>query len=268
LKLEIHQIFYKEEQRSLLSPAFLPYDNSQARPPNNFEFDVFMSNYNGGKIQADLTGFVSWKFEQKTGISGLDFKNFILNNPGYDIYFINPFPHLARFRNVWTQGDHFHPELTALTQSLLKKSGYQINLGSIVNRMDTLCYCNYWVGSQRFWRRYIEFIQPLYHYLNHQLSSAEQARLYQQADAKIRAPYPPFIFERLFSTFLALNLDLKSAPYAYTDEQLRQKGPRHFKLLKAMHDSIQQNQKMTYDFYQVALNLSTFGAEILMNWAA
>ena len=145
MKIEVNQIYYKEEQKVELLHKFRPYNNIDVPPPHNFEYSVIISYYLSGKISADLTGFVSWKFNQKTYIDDDTFLNFIRKNPGKDVYFINPFPDQVRFKNVWIQGEKFHPELINLTSDILRKSGYKIDLRSFENKFDTLCYCNYWV---------------------------------------------------------------------------------------------------------------------------
>lgn len=259
MEIKIHQIFYKEEQRPHLDPAFIPYDNSGSRPPHNFEYSVFVTNFMQGRIQEALTGFVSWKFNQKTGVTGKDFMGFIESHPGYDVYFINPFPDQSCFRNVWEQGDHFHPRLTEITRELLTKAGYRIDLKSFDNRMDSLCYCNYWVGTPEFWRKYMDFIRPLYKYITEKATSEELEILNVKADKLIEAPYPPFIFERMFSTFLALNPGIRRCPYEYDSSQLKKKYPKISGLLESMRDASRDRKTILYHFNRRLLYFRLYG---------
>jgi hypothetical protein len=206
-----------------------------------------------------MTGFISWKFNQKTGITGQDFKTFILSNPGFDAYFINPFPHQACFKNVWKQGDYFHPRLSQITDNLLKNAGYQLELFSFENRMDTLCYCNYWVGSPLFWSRYIAFILPLYNYINERATKEELEAINVKADRVIAAPYTPFIFERMFSTFLATNPDLKAYSFSYTPKLLEKKYRKISKRLIAMQKALQERNSLFYTVQRLALYFRLYG---------
>lgn len=259
MNVKVYQIYYKEEQRPLLQPEFIPYDNSGAKPPHNFEYSVFISNFRNGRISADLTGFLSWKFKQKTGITGETFLDFISRNPGHDVYFINPFPDQACFGSVWEQGDKFHPNLLDITQDLLNRSGYKIDLRSISNQINTLCYCNYWVGSKAFWARYIDFILPLHEYIQNQATANELEILNSNADSKIQAPYHPFIFERLFSTFLSLNPDIRVCHYEYSPDFLNKKYPRFSGLLVKLFQAARSKQTLIYSCTRRLLYFRMYG---------
>ena len=88
---QIYQIFYKTEQRPHLEKDFIPYDNTANPRPEWCEYYVFREAYNKGLCSCGPTGFLSWKFHEKTGLNGQAFHKLIKENPGYDVYFINPF---------------------------------------------------------------------------------------------------------------------------------------------------------------------------------
>src|SRR5687768_6265192 len=114
-RILIKQIHYRADQRSELDPAFEPFDNSRPAMPGRFETGVFISEFPHIDFdQVDYVGYLSWKFNQKTHLSGRRFIEFIKANPGYDVYFINPFPEAEVFRSVWEQGEVFHPGLHTL----------------------------------------------------------------------------------------------------------------------------------------------------------
>lgn len=202
--IKISQIYYAQEQLAHLDEAFVPYDNSTPSRDGEFEMGVLQDNFlEKNHLNTDLTGFVSWKFREKTGLPGNFFIDFIQQNPGYDVYFINPFPAEIRFKNVWFQGDACHANVMQFTQSLLDKLNYQLQLSEFINGIETLAYCNYWVANADFWERYMGFLQPLYHYICNDLTVEEQRFMDNRADSLIDAHYFPFIFERMFSTYLA-----------------------------------------------------------------
>lgn len=207
---EVNQIYYARSQRSKLEPSFIPYFNKENLHPEWREYHVFRTEYNQGSCAHGLTGFVSWKFGDKTGVSGTRFCEWIQTNPGYDVYFVNPFPHELRFKSVWEQGDACHPGITSIAQSLFDRVRYQTDLASLVMDETTTAYSNFWVGTPVFWRKYMEFCEPLYHLIMYGVSEEERRRLFSRADRIIDSSYVPFIFERLFSTLLTTQSDIAS----------------------------------------------------------
>ncbi|MEI7780480.1 MAG: hypothetical protein WCJ18_00970 [Planctomycetota bacterium] len=205
----IHQIYYDPPQRELLDPAFLPYSNVSNERPEWREYHIFRKEYLAGSCDQGITGFVSWKFGQKTGISGAQFRDWIERLPGYDVYFVNPFP-LPQFRNVWCHGDLCHPGITEISQMLFHRVGLRTDLASL--RMDRrhTAYCNYWAATPQFWDRYMAFCEPLHDLIEHRLEPAVRARLMQRADAVTEAPYIPYIFERLFSTLICIDQRIRA----------------------------------------------------------
>jgi len=199
MRIDIYQIYYKQEQRRHLDSSFIPFNNEGMNYPENFEYAVFFKVFEATNwLKTDLLGTVSWKFKSKTSRDAKDFYQFIEDNPGYDVYFINPFPELSIYRNVWEQGELFHSNMTEIVSRLLKECGYPKEILEIETPPNLTAYCNYWVANKRFWDEYVEFIRPIW---NRILTDRE---VQASADPNINAPYTPFIFERLFSTFLAL----------------------------------------------------------------
>lgn len=210
--ISIYQIYYQPKHRWLLDPAFIPYDNAAALAPFCYEFDVFKRFYETGlHLQQDMLGALSWKFKEKTGLQGSVFVDFIQKNPRYDVYFVNPYLKLCRFPNVWIQGEKCHPRFIEFTQEILNQVGYNIDLQKVRNTVETTAFCNYWVGNAVFWQKYMTFTLPVYQYILYDSPpDLRQVILYQRACKKIRAPYLPFIFERLFSLLLAVDPSIKS----------------------------------------------------------
>lgn len=208
----IFQIFYLPAQADQLEPDFIPYANVENPRPEWCEYFVFRKEYHAGTCAGGITGFMSWKFRQKTGLSGTAFRGWIDEHPGYDVYFVNPFPNLVhrRLPNVWHHGDRFHPGISKITQKLFKKVGYKVNLRRL--RMDEkqTAYCNYWAGTPQFWRRYMEFCEPLYDLIENGLTREERAVLLARADEVSNCCYLPYIFERLFSTLLCVDPSIRA----------------------------------------------------------
>ena len=70
----------------------------------------------------------------------------LLKNEGYDVYFVNPYfgeqicyldtkwkkfkafiKRKRRFKNIWTQGDHYHKGLIDFAQNIFDKLNYKIS---------------------------------------------------------------------------------------------------------------------------------------------
>lgn len=161
---------------------------------------------------ATLYGLVSSRFFEKTHLELIDIEKFVVDHPGGDVYLFNPFPQ-ARFYtfNVWDQGEACHPGLIRIANRLLKDLGYGIDVSRIGrhNRQHT-CYCNFWIGTMRFWERFMEFVQPLYEYASRNLGKGP---LFETARYHEPAVFFPFIYERMLTTFLSLEPDIRAVAY-------------------------------------------------------
>jgi hypothetical protein len=205
MNTNIYQIFYHDSQLKELDPAFVPYNNKGRAYPSNFEYAVFFDLYKNVDWETtSFLGSVSWKFYQKTGLSGEILLSHISKNPNMDVYFVNPFPELCIYRSVWDQGNEFHPNLIKITSALLKECGYSDEVLYKETPPNLTAYCNYWVANKKFWDAYINFITPFWDYILKN-NNALTKNLMETADPFIKAPYLPFVFERLFSTFLMEN---------------------------------------------------------------
>lgn len=58
---------------------------------------------------AKYWGALSWRFGEKTGMSGRKLLNTVAAKPGFDVYYCYPFPeNEAVYHNTWIQGGPFH----------------------------------------------------------------------------------------------------------------------------------------------------------------
>ncbi|QCB48680.1 hypothetical protein E5678_10610 [Hydrogenophaga sp. PAMC20947] len=181
------------------------------------EFRIFVDFFRkGGHQGADLTGIFSPKFRLKSGLTGQDFLQFSSRQLDADVCFINVFPRLLYTSyNVWMQGESVHPGLTERAQGLLNAAGIDWDL-STVPRHDkrTLCYGNFWVATPAFWEAFVgKVLDPIARFLEETPEAPIGVSVFDPAKYIVKAPYLPFIVERLFSTFLSLNPSYRTAPY-------------------------------------------------------
>jgi hypothetical protein len=213
MNVAIHQIYYDDSQRRALDPAFMPYDNRANPDPDWREYHVFRTEYFAGRVRDDaITGYLSWKFGMKTRVRGAAFIEFIARNPGRDVWFLNPrgIEPLA-FPNVWLQAEHHHPGILGLVTRVFRRVGIDCDPVTLHQPHDHVLYCNYWVGTRRFWDAFIDFCEPVRECLMHGLDGEDRRLLHARADRTIDACYIPFIMERLFSTLLSLRGDIAFA---------------------------------------------------------
>lgn len=220
----VYQIQYSDEIIGEFDPAFLRYDCRDNPEPDEREVAHMLRFYSEGSWRLSnirYFGLVSPKFTSKTGISGQTFIDWIDANPGYDVYFINPFPQLIYWHyNVWTQGEFWHPGLSDLANALFDSAGIDVQIQYLPrNTAATVLYSNYWVGNEKFWHEYMTFLNKFVAAIEH-LDESSRKKLYELAPHYAPATYFPFIFERLFSTFLILNEEIASLPYIYGFDEI------------------------------------------------
>jgi hypothetical protein len=240
MKLDIHQIYFAQEQEAALDPAFIPLPNLENPFPERREFYLFEQFHRGGAhYKADLSGLFSHKFGQKTGVSGETFIAWVKSNPGYDTYFINPFPDTVYWSfNVWEQGEKSHTGLIKLAQQAFDALGYTIDLKKFPRTdLQTTCFSNFWIATPAFWDAFMAFALPVYH---HMLEEPHTTEYFKNTYHDSEAEMFPFIMERLFSTFIALRPEYKVLSFPVN---LTLKG-RSAKVLTWAIDAIDRRPKL------------------------
>jgi hypothetical protein len=189
------------------------------------EFKILIDMYrNGEHLRHDYTGLFSPKFTLKSKITGATFIDFVQNHSGSDVCFINPFPQLAYWSyNVWMQGEHAHPGLITAAQALADASGVNLTIADTPRHGPrTLGYCNFWVGSQRFWDKYVGgTLLPIADFLETNPSHVVALAVMTDTTHTDPAPFLPFIVERMFSTYISLHTELPHAAYSFDAQEVR-----------------------------------------------
>jgi hypothetical protein len=222
--IKIFQIYFKPELKIHCDPAFTPLDNTANPRPELREWDVWDREYNNIVNQGlDYWGFVSWKFKEKTNLTGEQVFNFINANPGYDVYLLNPcILNEACFSNSWEQGDIHHPNISDIGNSFLKKIGYpDPDVKSLMLDRNKTVFANYIVGSKDFWAKFMTFTHKLFSEAEKDLEFKHQVfgeGLSNYAHDKT-LPNFTFLIERLIPTYLELE-DINSLGFKHTPDTI------------------------------------------------
>jgi hypothetical protein len=238
--IRIFQIYYHERQSPFLDSDFELYDNAEDNSPL-LEFNVFTKLLQKKELQdVKLWGAVSWKFGQKTGISGAQFKEEIATNPGYDVYFCNPHSEAeALYHNLWLQGETAHPNFIALCKEIFEVAELSPDLLTEIQPALNFATANYFVATPQFWKRYAAFVSRVLLAANKKLSPTARAILFSStadpSGVHAQASYIPFVIERLFSVFLQTDgHDFRA--YKIAPQVPEEQANVHLKLLREMRN--------------------------------
>lgn len=229
---KIFQLYFKDDLKEHLDPAFTPMSNVDNPRPHLREWCKWDREHEAILEQnLDLWGYVSWKFKQKTGLTGEQAFEFIHSNPGYDVYLFNPcIVNEALFANSWEQGDIHHPNISGIGNSFLSKMGYEDeDVKSLLLDRNKTVFANYVVGNRKFWTEFMAFSRSMF-------TEAEKDPVFETQvfgaglsnyahDSSL--PNFTFLIERLIPTFLELK-QFNSIGYTYTTDTVLEKYKPYF----------------------------------------
>lgn len=222
MAFKIHQIYFRPDQLPNLDKSFIPYDNSKNPRPDLREFMVFKKAYEEGQVSgSDYYGYLSWLFTKKSNLTGAEFIAFCERNPGYDVYFVNPFPTEIYHGNMWHHGENHHEGMAEIVQHIFDTLNYGINVRGLPYTVGTHAFCNFWVGNAKFWKTYMDFALPVYNYIFNEMPQEYRDRIFDTADkSRNNLHHFSFIFERIFTTLILTNKDITFLGYEYSREEL------------------------------------------------
>lgn len=205
--VKIHQVFYKDDQKLFLDAAFSPLDNS-AHNDETLEFGVFKRLYGDGAFEeAEYFGALSWRFTEKTGLTGQALIEIVRSNPDVDLFYMNPFPHNeAIHQSLWLQGETAHPGFMEVCTAFFEAAGLEPRDMYRFSPSSEFSACNYFVARPAFWKAYIPFVDRCLEKADTGMPPELCKRMHSaEADWKgihKGATYVPFIIERLLPSFL------------------------------------------------------------------
>lgn len=240
-RARVFQIYYEPWQRDLVDPDFVPLENP-GKPTEYLEFDLFERLSISSHVEgAALWGALSWRFTEKTGLTGAAFRDVLTLNPGFDVYYCNALPqHEALYHNLWLQGETAHPEFLELVEAWLAAAELPTDDTRVIVPSTLYSTANYFVGTPAFWSAYLPFVRGAIRRADARLPEAIRDKLHSTAadDRNLHggSTYMPFIVERLFPLFMRLaGSELKGfkIPLPIPEEDINV----HLRLLREMKDT-------------------------------
>lgn len=220
MDVKIYQSYYLEKQKEVLDKSFIPYDNTNGEYPFLYEIPILLDLYKQHKNTDGYWGLVSWKWFSKISKEGKFFVDWIKDNPGYDLYFIDPnIISASMYSNSILQGEAAHPGYLNYMNRLVKKLNIEIDFSNFIFHPDLVSTCTYWVGNKLFWNRWMAFYNRCMSITDNDAKLSEFA--YKSIEHAGRVTnHVPFIHERLISIFMLVDDKLKFKHYPYDDSDL------------------------------------------------
>lgn len=220
MDIAIYQPYHDDLSLRHVDPMARPLDWTRNPRPALREGAIYL--HVGGNLEtfrASYMGVFSPKFSVKSVVPMADFVAFVRRNPGHDVYFINPFPHTPYFAfNVWDQGEIAHPGLVDLAKRCFRSTGMlPPDVFDMRHDQTTAAYCNFWIGTPEFFRFYLDHVVSLVSLVDGPLGGD----LCRETPHNFgKAPYFPFIIERLFSSLLSSQNRFSALGYSFTEQQI------------------------------------------------
>ena len=211
----IHTICYAPGMAASIDPAFLPFDVSATPEAERREIAHMLAFWRQGRHRDyAVSALLAPKFSEKTRLAGNAFVDFILANPDYDVWLVNPFPHYHYLSfNIWEHGEFFHPGLGGRANALFSAVGMDIDVTRLPrSNPATLLFSNCWAATPAFWDRFMGDVEALAAVADRTPQMFEPAPY----NPNQRVAYFPFFFERYLTTFLAFNSDLRVCAWTYS----------------------------------------------------
>ena len=163
-RAEIHQIFYSEETRQQLDPGFIALDNRGQRPDWREYWPIRCYLQNHALDENTLYGFFSPRFGKKTMLDSAAVHQFIATvSRDVDVIGFSPFfDQSALFLNTFTQAAANHANIWQVLEHAVAFVAPGIDPHAAVMDSRHIIFCNYFVATAAFWRRWLAVNEMLF----------------------------------------------------------------------------------------------------------
>ena len=217
MKVRIYQICYSQETLASIPEGFLPLNNV-ANERSDWRELWPIRNYLKTNILSDdtLYGFLSPKFSQKTHLNYEGLQNYLKENySNQDLVSFSPFWDLmAIFKNVFEQGDFFHPGLADVCAKFCANYIPHLNLADSVMDSQNTIFCNYFLAKKEFWRQWLILADQLFEAAENKNTDLGKQLNDSTNYGTQQLPMKVFVQERLVSICLLVNNNFKCLNYS------------------------------------------------------
>ena len=203
--VEIRQIYYSDETRLQLDPGFIPLDNCGERPDWREYWPIRKFLLGHALDENTLYGFFSPKFGQKTTLRSSAVNAFIASvQSDADVISFSPFfDQSAVYLNTFEQAATNQPGIWPVFEQSVALIAPGIDPHAAPMDSRHSIFCNYFVATPAFWRRWLEMCETLF-----AIAETGNSALGSQLNAPAVygsgfVPSKVFIIERVVSLLLA-----------------------------------------------------------------
>jgi len=165
MQIKLYQICHSQDTMNNIPNGFLALDNLKNERDDWREYwpirNFLKSNY---MPEETLIGFMSPRFFYKTNLTCGDIQKFISNKYNrQDVVSFSPFWDLSSiFKNVFEQGDFFHPGLSETCQEFSNIHLTNLDLKNSITHSQNSIFCNYFLATKSFWLEWLKLGELLY----------------------------------------------------------------------------------------------------------
>lgn len=204
--MKIYQIYYNEETFHKLDKDFMPYDNTNNKKKDWYEFDVIFNFLKNNQLDKNMWyGFLSPEFYNKTKLTGTHLKSHLKVNSKSNVCLATScFDQIAIYQNCFLQGELKHPGLISATEYLLKKFNINLLIRNLVGHSSNTVYSNYLIAKKEYWQEWYKlakFFIKLQNEDNHFYKMINKKVKYKNTKVNLGV----FIQERFPSIILSIN---------------------------------------------------------------
>jgi hypothetical protein len=216
MKTSIYQICYSAETLAEVPEGFKLLDNTANERPDWREFWAIRNFLKNHYLSEDtLYGFLSPKFKSKTSLDNAKIQAYLAENySGQDVISFSPFWDLMSiFKNVFEEGEFFHPGLSETCQMFSDQCIAGIDLKDATTHSGNTLFCNYFLAKKTFWNEWLKLGELLFE-ASEKGTNELAKRLNANTSYGLQSvPMKVFVQERLATICLLANKNFKTLNY-------------------------------------------------------